>query len=527
MKPHYDQMEGEIADETSTTFLNSNKIIHLSTDVTDKQNITKSSRDRPHIAMTISNPNNIEQAISISTHDMNDESNQSTDNNYNNDDETAQLKDESPQMSVTDETKGDDSDSDDEALAGIQLGFAGQMYRNISDGTWTIDSVLKIMGKIYIHQDDMFQKSPHQISQNGQDCNHETKKIVRYSELPAWYRFNLWIIHGYRNCECYNTTECVKSIIQKHNECGNIWTEFIPGFIFISIFMYQLLYNPSWILYAFNQDGHHDCDLFTRYAICYWINFMIILIRPFISGCAHWFHPISRNSYNRWWKADYISIVWATMASASNFAVCEFFCNFAAFGAILFLLVAISAILTVVIAGSNANENTGIKEKAMVLMLCFEFWGSFIYSASVLFHSWRTNNEVWENEDHFGYYLFWFLSVISSLIAAVFRVTQIPERCVFKSILKEIIENDGGDWKEYKKVMRNADCAQEVNQEQKRKLLKLSKYSKAAMERDHCAYYYFTSHQWWHIFVNLSVAFQMYAWVQYFRYREALINPCC
>ena len=117
--------------------------------------------------------------------------------------------------------------------------------------------------------------------------------------------------------------------------------------------------------------------------------------------------------------------------------------------------------------------------------------------------------------------------MISSLIAVVFRVLQLPERCIFKSALKTIIESDGGNWKQYKTIMRNYKEKETINSTQKRKLLKLSDYANEAMEEDHCCYYYFTSHQFWHIFVNLSVFFQIFAWILYFEYRQSLIDPCC
>ena len=115
-------------------------------------------------------------------------------------------------------------------------------------------------------------------------------------------------------------------------------------------------------------------------------------------------------------------------------------------------------------------------------------------------------------------------------MAAIFRVTQLPERCIFKNALKKIIQNEGENWQQYKRVMRRAHCEpQKVNNDkvQKGKLVKYAKYSKQAMEQDRFGYYYFTSHQFWHIFVNLSVFFQMYAWIKYFQYRDSSINTCC
>eukprot|EP00486_Rosalina_sp_Unknown_P002197 CAMPEP_0201575894 /NCGR_PEP_ID=MMETSP0190_2-20130828/21335_1 /ASSEMBLY_ACC=CAM_ASM_000263 /TAXON_ID=37353 /ORGANISM="Rosalina sp." /LENGTH=208 /DNA_ID=CAMNT_0048006073 /DNA_START=106 /DNA_END=728 /DNA_ORIENTATION=- len=208
MKPHCDQestqleMERENSDEANK-FLPSNETIHESTNA-------KYSKDKPQITTKIPKPNtNNEHAISISIHDINNESN-STADNYDEIDETAQLKDDSPQISVTDETKDDNTDnSDDEPTDMTIPDMPGQIYRQLTDGTITINLVFKIMGKKFIPH-DMFQKSPYSQTsrQNGHNCNN-TDRMVRYSELPAWHNFNLWIVNGYRNCECYSTKECV------------------------------------------------------------------------------------------------------------------------------------------------------------------------------------------------------------------------------------------------------------------------------------------------------------------------------
>ena len=253
-----------------------------------------------------------------------------------------------------------DIDSEDELS---DLGGPMQLIRQISIETFSIIVFLGIIGKVYTHREHQHQGQTHATNRNNNN------KIARYCDLPQWYQYSLWITTGYRIDHSF--TECISSILSpkraKHNEFGNVWTEFIPAVILISLFMYNCLSNETWILYIFSN---HTCILYLRYSIFYGINFFVILMRPFISGCAHCFHPISKKHYNLWWKADYVAIVWATMAAASNFAVCEFFCNFSAYAAIVFLLVGISCILTVVICGSQANENQKIRENSMAIMLC-------------------------------------------------------------------------------------------------------------------------------------------------------------
>ena len=159
---------------------------------------------------------------------------------------------------------------------------------------------------------------------------------------------------------------------------GNIWTEFFPGIVLMAFFFHQCIYNKHWILYFYHPQ--FECTQYKVYQVVTGIAFIPILLRPFISGCAHCFHPISEKCYNRWWKADYVSIVWATMASASNFAVCELHCNIDGYFFGLIFLIALSLVLTIVICTSKVDENSKLKEKLMAVMLCM-----FIYIFVSLF----------------------------------------------------------------------------------------------------------------------------------------------
>ena len=135
------------------------------------------------------------------------------------------------------------------------------------------------------------------------------------------------------------------------------------------------------------------------------------------------------------------------------------------------------------------------------------------------------NDELWTNNSHFWYYMYWLLAICSSFIAPFFRVTQCPERCVLQRRIKKAIEKDGNKWSDYKKVMKIK--SQERSQEEKSKLYEFSKYIETVMKEEHLCDYAFTSHQWWHIFVNLSVFFQIFAWIKYWHYRSMLEDSCC
>ena len=118
--------------------------------------------------------------------------------------------------------------------------------------------------------------------------------------------------------------------------------------------------------------------------------------------------------------------------------------------------------------------------------------------------------------------------MITSLIAAGFRMTGFPEKCIFITRLKNQAEENGHEWKQCKKIIKKyVKDENKLSQQEHVKLVDLSNYAHDIMEQHNSCDYWFTSHQWWHLFVNLSVGFQIYAWISYFRYRSTIQNQCC
>ncbi len=78
-----------------------------------------------------------------------------------------------------------------------------------------------------------------------QDESKESKKaaIISLYELPKYKNFFItvhpFIIHGYRIH--HSLSQCLKSIFAMHNETLNIWTHLIPFFIFLGVFIYNLI----------------------------------------------------------------------------------------------------------------------------------------------------------------------------------------------------------------------------------------------------------------------------------------------
>lgn len=57
------------------------------------------------------------------------------------------------------------------------------------------------------------------------------KKLYKYNEIPEWQKDNHYILDGYVK-ETNSINACLHSLTYLHNESVNIYTHFIPGFLF-------------------------------------------------------------------------------------------------------------------------------------------------------------------------------------------------------------------------------------------------------------------------------------------------------
>eukprot|EP00002_Diphylleia_rotans_P002282 TRINITY_DN11451_c0_g1_i1.p1 TRINITY_DN11451_c0_g1~~TRINITY_DN11451_c0_g1_i1.p1 ORF type:complete len:337 (+),score=59.27 TRINITY_DN11451_c0_g1_i1:53-1063(+) len=68
----------------------------------------------------------------------------------------------------------------------------------------------------------------------------QAQTLVEYHHLPEWYKDNEFIVTGYR---MHGTmTECFQSVFSIHNESGNIWTHVIGFFLFLYIFINDIVF---------------------------------------------------------------------------------------------------------------------------------------------------------------------------------------------------------------------------------------------------------------------------------------------
>eukprot|EP01084_Bolivina_argentea_P006078 11483_1 len=293
---------------------------------------------------------------------------------------------------------------------------------------------------------------------------------------------NTWIIGGYRID--YTPKDCLKSLYYRidchDNQTFNIYTELIPGFAMFPLPYYWSLYRIHFLF---------DILLF------------IISIRPFISASAHTFASVSKKYYNRFWKCDHVSIVYATLASTINFSACIFCCkkiNSGQFWMAVYSSFGFALALTIVIGYS---DKIFVREYCIIILFAFGYYGPFIYGSYIYCN--QTN-------DHYHwiqFYMYWKYSVIASFIAVLFRMFKYPEKIIWKLKLNS-------------KVNRNV-CHQlkqilEPRLEQRYKLV----------NEEHWCDYYATSHQIWHTFINISVFCQLLSWSHYYVYNNIANDPC-
>eukprot|EP01084_Bolivina_argentea_P124676 220929_1 len=245
----------------------------------------------------------------------------------------------------------------------------------------------------------------------------------------------------------HNFIDCVKSVFQWHNETANIWTEFF-FVLLLPLSVYYGLFKISW---TFN------------------ISLAIIHIRPITSGSAHLLHPISPKWSRLMWKADYVSIELATVASNINYNACMLCCNPEAFSNAITHMIFIALILIIVILHLNEKTQHIMVEMLLSLLLGFAYFGMFIKGIIYNNSDWKNENYHWVN-----FHNFWFYSVFASVIAIIFRIID---------------------------LMNKSDSHR-------------------------CSHRCTASHAFWHTLINVSVFWQLYSWKEFHLFKTTVENHC-
>ena len=143
----------------------------------------------------------------------------------------------------------------------------------------------------------------------------ESKALLSWEALPAWYQDNPFITAGYRDV-CNSSWTCFKSMITLHNETVNIWSHMIPGFAFTcGQFMLQLL-----IQYCFPEATVLDRFVFAANLGC-------AITTMTLSSLYHALMCHSESVSNLWLRIDYVGILTLILGSFFSGIYVGFYCE--------------------------------------------------------------------------------------------------------------------------------------------------------------------------------------------------------
>ncbi|OQR66811.1 progestin and adipoQ receptor family member 3-like [Tropilaelaps mercedesae] len=123
-------------------------------------------------------------------------------------------------------------------------------------------------------------------------------QVKTYEEIPEWLRNNHFIRYGYL-VHC-SPRECVRSLLQWHNETVNIWSHLLGFFVLLAILFYDIFYRLP-LIGASKQDtvacvlvtATYMCTFYAFHANPFWQRFY--LTTEFIIVSAIYlttFHPV-------------------------------------------------------------------------------------------------------------------------------------------------------------------------------------------------------------------------------------------
>ena len=380
-------------------------------------------------------------------------------------------------------------------------------------------------------------------------------RICTLDELPLWYQHEAWVLGGYRLN--YSVWDACISMMQWHNETVNIWTEFGPCVIKIIIYI--------WL--DINQDLI-DAGMATWKRIVVILSIWGCILRPVGSGFAHTFSCVSQKQAKLWWNVDFATIVAACAFGSILWMQCLFYCE-QNLQFLYYFACATLGLSTTVTALTTDNESLREVSLGVFFVFCL-FLGYFIQLYLII-------SVPGYNGSPFEFVLFWGLAIANCVVASAFRYSCFPEKFFVKSKMKALIRKNmqkkGQSIKDlFKSVkgsmvsMRDADAqnlmeltkslhdtlrgkdfgdlsmqnsAKEkemitkleaeiekvennIVNEIERELVKEDEMNRAYLamiDRKYWFYYVFKSHQWWHVFINLSVVSSLFAWKYYFHWR--------
>ena len=307
---------------------------------------------------------------------------------------------------------------------------------------------------------------PGENDESEDDCCCNIKLWSMY-DLPHWYHTYGKILNGYRY-ELYNMSVCqaIKSLFQIHNETMNIWTEYLPFIIEITLLVYLCVFEPDFI-------ANHGLHTQIIIPLC----LFIALFRAVISGTAHLFHCMNAEISRYCWNMDYISIILYSASGAIIWSHFLFYCNFnqQIICMVGIVVLALSSIVSVVWAAKDE-----LREISLMLVI--------VYNNIVLLGYLIISYILSITDIPAIFILYWIIAILIGGLAAFIRAKEFPERqCVERCFKAKI------------KTNFPTSSTRNVEQQMVTHLPDISIETKSKWY-----YYIFTSHNWWHILIHCS-----------------------
>eukprot|EP01083_Nonionella_stella_P156966 508874_1 len=403
-----------------------------------------------------------------------------------------------------------------------------------------------------------------------------------FHELPPWYSITCdsHILTGYR--VNYDALLSLKSIFQLHNETANIWTEFLPALLLAGLVIY---FNFADGHFWASSDVHSPLTKSILF-----ISVPLVLMRPIISGFAHTLSAMSQKASKIWWKLDFLSIIVATGAGSMIWIHCVFFCDTnlqILYGFAVFALSA-STMMTAMTSQNSVIRDLSIGAFFIFTLIFIYFYELYLFFLStsemnipnsmmmywsisvgcilcaVVFRATQCPESIFVKRR--------FKRLMQKAFEEQFvmnkndengveatggdaRKPHLKQQVSFERMLEDIQSFAGVRENKLAKIETmehalsndvNPDTLHVRKQELQKEIEKLENEIMNSIQNEitveqcmETAYvelisneqkqwfnYVFTSHNCWHIFLNLAVVFSVAAWKEYFDWRALEKNWC-
>ncbi|KAK3360965.1 mPR-typeG-protein-coupled receptor [Lasiosphaeria ovina] len=238
----------------------------------------------------------------------------------------------------------------------------------------------------------------------------EAKKLLLYSEIPAWQQENEYVLSGYRPTSG-SFAGSVRSLCRLHNETVNIWSHLLGCLLFLSLPVYLC----RWHIYQRHPTtaGLVDVAVISVYAVGVAVCFAL-------SAAAHavWNHSIPVAHFSK--KLDYLGILVLMWSAGIPTIYYGFSCN-PELQVLYWLTTSISALGCAVFTFDPRFRQPRFRRWRAALYAGFGFSSLLFVGHGLLLHGWALQKArmslVW---------MAWM--TLFNLVGVVAYVSRMPER---------------------------------------------------------------------------------------------------